>query len=72
MENSIVIRSAKIARLLLKSGFRLIDIKPHKKDNKRSVFVFVRTEALLKELSRLTEQRNRKQKVEDAKVENKD
>lgn len=36
----IVIMSANVARELLKRGFNLIDIKPNKNDNDKSVFVF--------------------------------
>lgn len=50
-KESILIFNPKIARKLIKSGFILIDIKPHKENKDRTVFVFKRTESLLKELN---------------------
>lgn len=41
-----VVAENKIARLLIKSGFKVVDIKPHKDDSKRTVFVFEYTPEL--------------------------
>lgn len=41
-----VIGSSKTAKELLKQGFKIIDISPHKNDSKRTVFVFEDTDEL--------------------------
>lgn len=35
-----VIKSTKLARELLKGGFRILDIKPHRYNKDRTVFIF--------------------------------
>ena len=40
MESVKVVASSKVARRLIKDGFPVVDIKPHKNDPKRTVFVF--------------------------------
>lgn len=44
--------SAKLARQLLKSGERIVDIKPHKTEVGRSVFVFEMTDTLINGIER--------------------
>lgn len=44
--SSKVIASTTLARELVKNGFIVIDIKPHKHDKKRTVHVFEDTEKL--------------------------
>jgi len=41
-----VIAVNKLARELLKKGFNMVDIKPHKDDSRRTVFVFELTTEL--------------------------
>ena len=41
-----VIAENKLARKLIKMGFKIVDIKPHKEDHKRTVFVFEHSEEL--------------------------
>ena len=42
-----VISSNKVARQLVKNGFPIVDIKAHKSDPKRTVFVFDLTQSLV-------------------------
>lgn len=53
MENkeSILIFNVKKARHLIRNGFTVIDIKPHRENKDKTIFVFKRTESLLKELN---------------------
>lgn len=50
--STIVIFTAKTARMLLKEGEYMVDIKPDRTDpdGKRSVFVFEKTERLLEKI----------------------
>jgi len=41
-----VIRSNRLARVLISAGFKIVDIAPDRQDGKRSVFVFELTEEL--------------------------
>lgn len=41
-----VISENKLARELIKEGYSLVDIKPHKNDSRRTVFVFELTQKL--------------------------
>ena len=41
-----VITENKLARELIKEGYSLVDIKPHKNDQRRTVFVFELTQQL--------------------------
>jgi len=50
MNDSILIFNPKIARNLIKNGFNIIDIKADKNNTDRTIFVFKRSEELLKEL----------------------
>ena len=45
-----VISENKLARELIKEGYSLVDIKPHKNDSRRTVFVFELTDKLQKRL----------------------
>lgn len=46
---TIVIKSSTTARALIKSRkFELIDVKPHKNNKDRTVFVFLRTDELMR------------------------
>lgn len=54
-KEGILIFKPKIARQLLKNGNQIIDIKQHKLNKDKSVFVFKRTEKLLNDLKMLTE-----------------
>lgn len=46
-EKTIVIFNPALARYLLKQGYRIIDIKANREDEKRTVFVFVVESGLL-------------------------
>lgn len=52
MKETIVIFTAKKARMLLKKGFTLVDIKPDKTDfdGKRSVFIFKYEDGILENI----------------------
>lgn len=41
-EDAVVVLSTGIARKLLHEGYQIIDIKPHKQQKSRTVFVFIR------------------------------
>lgn len=47
-KNSVLVFNPKIARDLIKQGFQVIDIKPFKENVDRTIFVFERTEEVLK------------------------
>lgn len=49
-KDSVLVFNPKIARDLIKKGFNIIDIKPFKEDKDRTIFVFQRTEEILKEI----------------------
>jgi len=44
--NRRVIPSSRLAKELLKEGFKIIDIAPHKNDHRRTVFIFENTKQL--------------------------
>lgn len=46
-----VIASTRTAKELVKNGFPIVDIKPHKNDGRRTVFVFDNTDELIKFIS---------------------
>lgn len=46
-----VIASTRTAKELVKNGFPIVDIKPHKNDGRRTVFVFNNTSELVKFIS---------------------
>ena len=50
-----VVGSNKQAKELLRLGYKIIDIKPHKDDYKRTVFVFECNEAFIKDFERTLE-----------------
>jgi hypothetical protein len=54
MKETVVIYTGKMARMLLREGFELVDIRPDKTDpeRKRSVFIFKQDMALLERLKR--------------------
>lgn len=52
----ILIDSPAIARHLKKEGFEIVDIKAHKDDKDKTVFLFKRTKSLLTELNNITEE----------------
>lgn len=49
-KETILVFNPKIARNLIKNGFTVVDIKPLKEDKERTVFIFKRSDLLLKEL----------------------
>lgn len=49
-KDSVLVFNPKIARGLIKKGFNIVDIKPFKEDANRTIFVFERTEEILKEI----------------------
>lgn len=53
-KEGILIFKPKVARQLLKSGNQIIDIKQHRENKDKSVFIFKRTEKLLNDLKMLT------------------
>lgn len=54
MKETVVIYTGKMARVLLREGFELVDIRPDKTDpeRKRSVFIFKKDIALLERLEK--------------------
>lgn len=50
-ENSIIIFKPKVARQLLKQGHLIIDIKQHKDNKDKTVFVFDKTKKLVEDLN---------------------
>jgi hypothetical protein len=42
----VVVASTKTAKILLKQGFKVIDIAPHKANPHRTVFIFEKTKEL--------------------------
>ncbi len=49
-KDSILVFNPKIARSLIKAGYQVIDIKPYKENTDKTIFVFKRSDELLKEL----------------------
>lgn len=47
MEKSILIFNPKIARLLVKEGCKIIDIKPQKENTDKTIFIFEKNNKLL-------------------------
>jgi len=58
----ILISNASIARKLLKSGFTIVDIKPHRLNKVRTVFIFKRTESILNEIESIEKEFKSKRK----------
>ena len=52
MKEAKLIFTAEMARKLLKNGHRIIDIKPHRENKDRTVFVFAVTEEFIKDLKK--------------------
>ena len=52
MKEAKLIFTAELARKLLKNGHRIIDIKPHRENKDRTVFVFAVTEEFIKDLKK--------------------
>ena len=57
---TIVIFTAKVARKLLKDGYKIVDIKPDKTDfdGKRSVFVFQNQEGIMEKINQYKMENN--------------
>jgi hypothetical protein len=52
MKEAKLVFCADLARRLLKNGHRIIDIKPHRENRDRTVFVFEVTEEFLNDLEK--------------------
>jgi hypothetical protein len=49
-KDSVLVFNPKIARGLIKKGYIIVDIKPFKEDANRTIFVFERSDEILKEI----------------------
>lgn len=48
VNNRILVKSTRSAKKMILAGFTVIDIKPYKTDNKRTVFIFKASDELIK------------------------
>lgn len=49
-KESILIFNPKIARSLIKKGYQVIDIKPFKENTDKTIFIFKRSQEILREI----------------------
>ena len=54
-EEFVSVFSPRVARNLIKSGVQVVDIKPFKEDSNRTIFIFKKTDEVMKEIHKKKE-----------------